>query len=342
MRLLKFITLLLLLFPTNTQAQNSICPDVEGSEEHPLLSNYKSSCIVGYNVTKFDMVTLPISKISSSENEKKVTIEGKVTDILYGIENSKNTTILEVQRNYEQAIKNSGLEIIYSAFGKKGVMVNNYFIARSYQSIASPDYLDSFKFLKHSDYRLVFNHLGRNKDNELAYFVAQGNKNGIDYTLMLYINFSKGNSKLIKDKIFIQAKIVESESMETGQVSISSIDEKIKNEGKEVFHNILFDFGSDNLTIESYKVIETLSEYLKANPNQDYYIVGHTDNVGSLSSNQILSEKRAKAVFNALTTKYGVKTSQVSAHGVGQLSPLAINTTETGRALNRRVEIVLE
>ena len=341
MKFLKTITLLL-IFSTSIQAQNSICPDVEGAEQHSLLSSYKNSCIVGYNVTKFDLVILPISKITSLGTEKELTIEGKVTDILYGIENSENTTILEVQRNYEQALKNSGLEIIYSAFGKKGVMKNNSSITRKYESIASPNYLEAFKFLKHKDYRLVFNHLGRNKDNELAYFVAQGNKNGVDYTLMLYINYSKGNSLLIKDKIFIQAKIIESESMETGQVSITSIDEKIKNEGKEVFHNILFDFGSDNLTKESYAVIKTLSEYLKTNPKQNYYIVGHTDNVGSLSSNQMLSEKRAKAVFIALTTKYGIKISQISAHGVGQLSPLSINTTEAGRTLNRRVEIVLK
>lgn len=323
-------------------SQTTICPDVEGAEQHPLLSNYKNSCIVGYNVTKFDMVTLPISKISSSEDEKKITVEGKVIDLLYGIENSQNITILEVQRNYEQAIKNSGLKIIYSAFGKKGVMQNNYSISKNYESIASPDYLDAFKFLKDPDYRLVFNHLGRNANNELAYFVAQGNKNGTDYTLMLYINYSKGNSSLIENKIFIQAKIIESESMETGQVSIASIDEKIKNEGKEVFHNILFDFGSANLTKESYAVIKTLSEYLKANPNQNYYIVGHTDNVGSLAANQTLSEKRAKAVLATLNTKYGIPKTQVSAHGVGQLSPLAINTTEEGRALNRRVEIVLK
>ena len=43
-----------------------------------------------------------------------------------------------------------------------------------------------------------------------------------------------------------------------------------------------------------------------------------------------------------LTSKYGVSASQLSAHGVGPLSPLAINTNEEGRALNRRVEVVLK
>lgn len=333
MKLLKTLSLLL-IFSISIQAQTSICPDIEGAKEHPLLTTYNNSCIVGYNETKFDAVTIPVSN-------DEITAEGKVIDFLYALDNSNNTTVLEVQRNFKQALENSGLEIVHSAFGKKKVNSNGS-IQRDYPSIGGVNYIASFTYLKHKDCRLAFNHFGRNQENELAYIVAQGNKNKTDYTLMLLINVARGNPEIVKNKIYIQAKIIESESMETGQVSISSIDEKIKNEGKEVFHNILFDFGSDNLTKESFNVIETLSEYLKANPSQNYYIVGHTDNVGSLSSNQILSEKRAKTVFKALTTKYGVKTSQISAHGVGQLSPLAINTTDTGRALNRRVEIVLK
>ncbi|WP_298505326.1 OmpA family protein [uncultured Maribacter sp.] len=109
-----------------------------------------------------------------------------------------------------------------------------------------------------------------------------------------------------------------------------------------MFHNILFDFGSDTLTPESYKVLETLATYLNSNKKQSYYIVGPTDNIGSLINNQKLSEKRAQAVTKALISKYHVNSTQLSAHGVGQLSPLAINTTETRRALNRRVAVVLK
>ncbi len=323
-------------------AQNTtICPDVDGAVAHPLLSNYKNSCIVGYNETKFDAITVPISQNTSHGADKELTVEGKVIDIIYGIENSSNVTVLEVMRNYEQALKNSKFEIIYSAFGKKSVMKSNSSIPGKYESIGSPKYLMSFKYLKHKEFRLVFNHLGRNQENELAYFVAQGNKEGKDYTLVFYINYSRGNSTIIKNKIFVHTKIIEAETMDTNQVSVASIDEKIKNEGKEVFHNILFDFGSDNLTADSYAIIETLAAYLNTNKDRKYYIVGHTDNVGSLASNQLLSEKRAKAVLLALTSKYNVNAEQISAHGVGQLSPLAINTSEEGRALNRRVEVVL-
>ena len=336
------IALTLLLLTGHLQAQISICPDVEGAIPHTLLSNYKNSCIVGYNQTKFDAVTVPISQNTSQGADKELTVEGKVIDIIYGIENSANITVLEVQRNYEQALKKSGLEIIYSAFGKKSVMLNNSSIPVKYESVGSPKYLMSFEHLKHNDFRLVFNYLSRNQDGELAYFVAQGNKDGKDYTLVLYINYCKGNSAIINNKIFVHAKIIEAEKMDTDQVSVASIEDKIKNEGKEIFHNILFDLGSDKLTSESYPVIGILAEYLNSKKDKKYYIVGHTDNTGSLEANQTLSEKRAKAVLSALTTKYNVNASQISAHGVGQLSPLSINTTEKGRALNRRVEIVMK
>lgn len=339
MKLVKIIAFL--IFITNIQAQTSICPDVEGAIEHPLLTKYNNSCVVGYNQTKFDAVTIPISINTYKGADKELTVEGKVIDILSAIENSNNTTVLEVQRNYEQALKSSGLEIVYSAFGKKQVYSGSG-ISKIYPSIGGSDYLGSLKHLKNDKCRLAFSSLGRNQNNELAYFVAQGSKNGKDYTLILYINYTRGNYEVIKNKIYIHTKIIEAESMETGQVSVASIEDKIKNEGKEIFHNILFDFGSDKLTKESYTVIETLGDYLNANKDKSYYIVGHTDNVGSLNANQALSEKRARAVLNALTTKYGIKSSQVSAHGVGQLSPLAINTTEEGRTLNRRVEIVLK
>ncbi|WP_341224833.1 OmpA family protein [uncultured Arcticibacterium sp.] len=323
--------------------ERTICPDVTGSVNHPLLEKYKNSCIVAYNETKFNSVTFPISKITSNNGSpKELTEEGKVTSIIYGIENSQRATVLEVQRNYEQALKNADFEIIHSAFGRKNIS-GSYKIQTVYPMFGEQRVITEYEYIKPKSYfRFSLSSQAKNVDSDDAFFVAKGKRDGNIYTLALFIHYNRTSWEGLSDNIFVQAIIVEKEDMETGQVSAASIEEKIKNEGKEVFHNILFDFGSDNLTQESYAIIETLSEYLKANTNQKYYIVGHTDNVGSLAKNQVLSEKRAKAVASALTNKYGISTSQISSHGVGQLSPLAINNTEEGRALNRRVEIVLK
>jgi outer membrane protein OmpA-like peptidoglycan-associated protein len=323
--------------------ERTICPDVEGAINHPLIEKYKNSCIVAYSESKFNAVTFPISKIASQEGApEEITEEGKVINVLYGIENTDRATVLEVQRNYEQALKNANFEILHSAFGRK--KIGGYYKLQSvYESFGDVDVVSAYQYLKPKSYfRFSMSPQNKNTDTDDAYFVAKGERDGKVYTLALFIHYNRTSWEGLTDNIFVLAQIVEQEDMDTGQVSAASIDEKIKNEGKEVFHNILFGFGSDQLTPDSYVIIETLSKYLKANPEQNYYIVGHTDNVGSLPTNQVLSERRAKAVLMALTTKYGIPQAQLTAHGVGQLSPLAINTTEEGKALNRRVEVVLK
>jgi len=338
-----YSTLILIILSLSLTGQNkSICPDVEGAKDHPIIEKYKNSCIVAYDESKFNRVIFPISKITSRDGApEEITEEGQVTNIIYGIENTERATVLEVYRNYEQALKNGNFEILHSAFGKKNIS-GSFRIRTIYETFGEVDVVSEYQFIKPKSYfRFSMSSHNSNIDADDAYFVAKGKRDGKIYTMALYIHYNRSSWEGLSDNIFVLAQIIEKEDMETGQVSAASIDEKIKNEGKEVFHNILFDFGSDNLTQESYAIIETLASYLKENPEQKYYIVGHTDNVGSLPSNQTLSEKRALSVQQALISKYGVSASQISAHGVGQLSPLAINTTQEGRALNRRVEVVL-
>jgi len=69
-------------------------------------------------------------------------------------------------------------------------------------------------------------------------------------------------------------------------------------------------------------------------------VVGHTDNVGSYETNLSLSKRRADAVVAALNTEYGINAGRLTANGVASLAPVAVNTTDEGRAKNRRVELV--
>ena len=85
--------------------------------------------------------------------------------------------------------------------------------------------------------------------------------------------------------------------------------------------------------------IDQLVEMLKANPTLKISIEGHTDNVGTAAANQTLSENRAKAVMNAIIA-VGISATQLSAKGWGATKPIADNTTDDGKAKNRRVEIV--
>ena len=72
------------------------------------------------------------------------------------------------------------------------------------------------------------------------------------------------------------------------------------------------------------------------------WIVGHTDDVGGYDHNMKLSARRAKAVLLALTGRFGIAAAQLHDAGVGFLAPVATNSTDEGRAKNRRVELVRE
>jgi OOP family OmpA-OmpF porin len=70
-------------------------------------------------------------------------------------------------------------------------------------------------------------------------------------------------------------------------------------------------------------------------------LVGHTDAQGTLDNNIALSKKRATSVLNRLVEKHGVDANQLTAEGMGYLSPIASNLSAEGREANRRVEAVL-
>lgn len=111
---------------------------------------------------------------------------------------------------------------------------------------------------------------------------------------------------------------------------------------KIVFENqILFDFGKSTLNTQAIKYIEQVAGALKSLPSTKVIVTGYTDNVGSLESNKRVSNNRAKAVSDRLAM-LGVARTRLSAQGVPLADYVATNETEEGRALNRRVEIVIE
>jgi outer membrane protein OmpA-like peptidoglycan-associated protein len=114
----------------------------------------------------------------------------------------------------------------------------------------------------------------------------------------------------------------------------------IERKGSASVYGIYFDFDKADIKPESEPAIREIAKLLKENKTLMVYVVGHTDNVGTLDYNLKLSKARADAVVRELVTKYGVEAKRLKAHGVGSLAPVASNRTEEGRAKNRRVEVV--
>jgi outer membrane protein OmpA-like peptidoglycan-associated protein len=126
-----------------------------------------------------------------------------------------------------------------------------------------------------------------------------------------------------------------SDSGSAGSLVVSSLQKT----GEATTHAILFAFNSANLDREAKSVLDSVTQYLKANPNIRLELQGHTDNIGGAAFNLALSQKRADSVKTYLTSA-GINGSQLTAKGYGLTVPVADNTTPEGRANNRRVVFV--
>jgi OmpA-OmpF porin, OOP family len=105
-----------------------------------------------------------------------------------------------------------------------------------------------------------------------------------------------------------------------------------------VIHGINFDFDSATIRPESTAVLQELFAGLKADTSAKIVIEGHTSSEGTEDYNRRLSERRANAVVADLVRR-GLAVGRLSGAGIGEARPIASNNDESGRAMNRRVEI---
>ena len=145
-----------------------------------------------------------------------------------------------------------------------------------------------------------------------------GNKN-----YMTNFRYAKGAMELYEQKV----------------TDMSAVEKAIAETGKFVTNNILFETGKATLKPESMEEIQKVADYMKKNPSARFEVQGHTDNQGSDAVNDPLSQQRAQAVVDALE-KLGCDPFNMRAVGKGSHEPVADNSTDAGRAKNRRVEFI--
>lgn len=114
-----------------------------------------------------------------------------------------------------------------------------------------------------------------------------------------------------------------------------------KGNGTFKFNNLNFATGSAELSGDSAMEVDNLAAILKAYPGVKVEIQGHTDNTGDAAKNKTLSQMRAVAVQARLMGKGGIAADRIKAVGYGDAMPTADNSTEEGRAANRRIEVVI-
>ncbi|WP_085315807.1 OmpA family protein [Derxia lacustris] len=125
------------------------------------------------------------------------------------------------------------------------------------------------------------------------------------------------------------------------KTELSSLQAQQSDRGMVVtFGDLLFAFNSAALAPSAAPRIDKLAEFLNENPQRKISVEGYTDSIGSDSYNQQLSQRRAEAIKQALLLK-GIAADRVMTQGLGESYPVADNATADGRAMNRRVEVVI-
>ena len=168
------------------------------------------------------------------------------------------------------------------------------------------------------------------------------------YQLINIPDLNKGDDKHLKEFTHLELKALSHGSGEfdsmLNYVLISHgglpLYKKLMEEGRIVSRDILFEVNSYTLKPSSYESLDKIATMLLAHPELSINIEGHTDTDGSLKSNQTLSENRATAVKKYLISK-NVPASNLMSVGYGEEKPVDSANTTDAKALNRRVEFVL-
>ncbi|MFN7996880.1 MAG: OmpA family protein [Bryobacteraceae bacterium] len=136
--------------------------------------------------------------------------------------------------------------------------------------------------------------------------------------------------------------IIEKQSMQQDVIAnAEAFRSGLKENGHVEVPGIFFDFGKSEVKAESEPALAEVVKLLQSSSAMKVWVVGHTDNVGSVDGNMALSSARAAAVVKTLVQK-GIDPKRLAPHGAGPYAPVASNATDAGRARNRRVELVAQ
>jgi outer membrane protein OmpA-like peptidoglycan-associated protein len=156
-------------------------------------------------------------------------------------------------------------------------------------------------------------------------------REGLEIWAELRADFTSGYKLSIVQKQDMAQTIVADAAAMSNDINAS---------GHVAVYGIYFDSGKALIKPESTQAIGEIAKLLKGQPALKLFVVGHTDNEGTVEGNVALSQARAEAVLKALTGEHGVAAARLRAYGCGQFAPLATNDSDAGRAKNRRVELV--
>jgi OmpA-OmpF porin, OOP family len=308
--------------------------DVKGAADHPLVGRFQGSYLVQYSDTPYDEVTLttgPIEWIQKKATPKSaVRLAGRITRLGYMAPPGRST--LEIMANLRAGLARRGWKPTFECVGA--------------DQRTTPDRcgavfvltLDRLFENMRSDTHSV--RVNGSVLETMRYAIGTATYAGKSLTIAVLVAASSRDRD--PGKVFVY--LVEPRSLDTNQVDFSltadMMLESIKSDGRVAVYGVLFDSDKAAIKPDSAPALAEIAKALKASPQLKVYVVGHTDNSGTLERNLALSQERANSVVQALVSQHGISQNRLAAKGVAQFAPVATNETDAGRAQNRRVEIV--
>jgi OOP family OmpA-OmpF porin len=262
-------------------AQEPGQPDAEGCKDSKLLTRMPGCTITECTTKEFDAVSMQNKLIDTANNQvPKQDLEGQLESLVYIC--PARLSILQIQRNFENALKAAGFTIVFS--GKE--------------------------------------------ENDWPTVTARKAAQWINIRSRPWDNFTGYDQTALKVEAMKQDVAADAAAMAA----------EIANTGSVAVYGINFDTGKATLQAGSDQVLGEIVKLLQDHADWRFEVQGHTDNVGAKGANLALSDQRAKAVV-AWLTQNGIPAGRLVPKGYGDARPVGENTTDEGRAKNRRVEL---
>ena len=275
--------------------------DKSGTRDHPLVSRYQGSVLHNQGSSGFEQVELPLGRYDDAQQPARPVkfqrIEGKVLNYAYWAPQGRSD--LEVFRNYQSALAKSGFVLLYAC---------------DEPARCQSDGLGKFAADwtgRSSSFQGGYDGLSRMDDSGMfppRFLVAylKGAQGEVYVSLTVRPPSSLQDGKGVGPPYFLQ--VVEVQAMRTDAVTVNAaaLQKGLAADGKVALYGVVFDTGSAVVKPESKAQLDEMARLMAASQALKVFIVGHTDNVGDLSANLALSQRRAEAIAAWLADRKSV------------------------------------
>lgn len=327
--------------------------DIAGAKDSAIIGRFAGSFLVSQDHRDFDELKLPLGPLKPVadkarrdshnnivfEPSQSKALEGRRSHLVYVLPD--NVSPLQAVRNYQNEATAKGGKTLFECKSPEcgGDGTRSSEGGGGDQSLAMvltpPDRVKDKAFTNGSCAQT-------GRTGEQRYAALELPKANAFVSVLAYSLNGGTYCKALENRTIMVVDVLELKAMEQKMVTVKAEEmaQSISSAGRVALYGLYFDSGKADVKPESKDTLDQIAKLLSTTPTLKLLVVGHTDNVGEFAANTDLSKRRADAVVAALSNQYKADRKRLTPVGVSFASPIAPNTSEEGKAKNRRVELV--